>query len=257
MRRSLALCIIAAAAGLGLAPIVARAADPPVTVFAAASLREALQAAAPAFTQRTGFAVRFNFGGSDTLAAQLLQGAPADVFASANVAQMQRVAALVGDTKTLVRNRIVVIVRKDARNIATVPDIAKPNVKVVLASPTVPVGNYARVAFGNLTKNPAFGENFFAAVNANIVSEETDVKAVVTKVALGEADAGVVYSTDVTPSIAPKVRVLQFPGGVAPDAVYPIAPIKAAPNAAGAKAFIDFITSPAGLAYLKAQGFEE
>jgi molybdate transport system substrate-binding protein len=89
------------------------------------------------------------------------------------------------------------------------------------------------------------------------VSEETDVKAVATKVGLGEADAGVVYATDVTPALAPKVRVMRFPPGAAPEATYPIAAVKAAPNADGARAFVEFITSPAGWSFLKARGFEE
>jgi molybdate transport system substrate-binding protein len=126
-----------------------------------------------------------------------------------------------------------------------------------LAAASVPVGAYARTAFGTLERDPAYGSGFAARVAANVVSEETDVKAVVTKVALGEADAGVVYTTDVTPAVASKLRVLRFPAGAAPEAVYPIAVVSAAPNPAGAAAFVDFITSPAGLGYLKARGFEE
>ncbi len=255
----LRLNALALFAGLGLAPLaVAAAAEKPVvTVFAAASLREAFDAAAPAFTKRTGYPVRFSYGGSDTLATQLRQGAPADVFVSANEAQLSRVADLVAAPRTLARNRLVVVAPKNDDRVAALADLAKPGVKLVLAASTVPVGAYARQALANLAKDPSYGADYATRAGANVVSEETDVKAVATKIALGEADAGVVYATDVTPALAPKVRVLRFPPGAAPEAIYPIAVVKSAPNADGARAFADFITSPAGLAFLKARGFEE
>ncbi|HEX3463006.1 MAG TPA: molybdate ABC transporter substrate-binding protein [Candidatus Elarobacter sp.] len=253
-----ALGALCAALALTSAPLAA-ADKPVVTVFAAASLREAFDAAAPAFTKATGFPVRFSYGGSDTLVAQLLQGAPADVFASANEAQMKRAAdgGAVLAARTLARNRLVVIAPANDAAVASIADLGKRGVKVVVAAPSVPVGAYARRTFENLAKEPALGADFPARVQANVVSEETDVKAVATKIALGEADAGVVYATDVTPAIAPKVRVLRFPAGASPEAVYPIAVTKNAVNAAGGRAFVDFITSPAGRAFLRARGFEE
>lgn len=258
MRSSLAVRAVFAGAAVALACSAALAADKPVvTIFAAASLREAFEAAVPAFTKATGYPVRFSFGGSDTLAGQLLQGAPADVFASASTAQMTRVAALVGPSRTLAHNRLVVIAGVHADAVRTLADLARPGVRIVLATASVPVGTYARAAFANLAKDPGYGAAFAGRVNANVVSEETDVKAVATKVALGEGDAGVVYATDVTPALASKVRVLHFPAGVAPHAVYPIAVVKDAANAAGGAAFADFITAPAGRAFLKARGFEE
>ncbi|HEY0380629.1 MAG TPA: molybdate ABC transporter substrate-binding protein [Candidatus Elarobacter sp.] len=236
------------------------AADKPVvTVFAAASLKEAFDAAAPAFTKATGYPVRFSYGGSDMLAAQLLQGAPADVFASANQQQMKRAldGGAVVSPRDFARNRLVVIVPVRDSEVSSIADLGKKGAKVVLAAPSVPVGNYARQTFANLAKDAAFGADFAARVQANVVSEETDVKAVATKIALGEGDAGIVYATDVTPAIAPKVRVLRFPAGSSPEATYPIAVAKNAPNADGARAFVEFITSPRGLAFLKARGFEE
>jgi molybdate transport system substrate-binding protein len=256
MRRSVLLHAVAGAFAAATLPVAA-AQPPEVTVFAAASLREAFEAAAPEFTRRTGFAVRFSFGGSDTLAAQLLQGAPADVFAAANETQMQRVADLVAAPRTLVHNRLVVIAPAGDRTVSALPDLGRSGVKVVLAASTVPVGAYARRTFAALAKDPQFGATFAQRVAANVVSEETDVKAVVAKIVLGEGDAGVVYATDVTPAVAPKLRVLRFPPGAAPVAAYPIAALKSAPNAEGARRFVDFITSPAGQAYLKARGFEE
>jgi len=237
----------------------AAAEKPVVTVFAAASLREAFDAAAPAFTKATGFPVRFSYGGSDALVAQLLQGAPADVFASANEPQMKRAidGGAVVSAREFARNRLVVIVPANDTAVASIADLGKKGIKIVLAAPAVPVGAYARQAFGNLAKDRAYGADFAVRVQANVVSEETDVKAVATKISLGEGDAGVVYATDVTPAIAPKVRVLRFPPGTAPEAVYPIAVTKNATNAEGARAFVEFITSPAGRVFLRARGFED
>jgi molybdate transport system substrate-binding protein len=258
MKRSLfclSLAALLAVAGIA-APVSAQ--QDKITVYAAASLTEAFNAAAPAFTKKTGTAVTFNFGGSDTLATQIKQGAPADVFASANLAQMKVVndAALVNPPKTFAKNRLVMITPKSSTLKLTSPaDLAKSGIKVVLAAPTVPVGGYARATFGKLSGTPGYAADFPAAVEKNVVSNELDVKAVVTKISLDEGDAGVVYSTDVTPAVAPKLDAVPFPPAVAPDIEYPIATLKAAPNPKGAQAFVDFILSPDGQAFLKARGF--
>jgi molybdate transport system substrate-binding protein len=208
-----------------------------IVVFAAASLREAFEAAAPAFTKKSGIAVTYNFGGSDTLAGQIAQGAPADAFASANESQMKRVvdAGLAGD-------------------IASPADLAKPGVKIVLAAATVPIGGYARIAFAKLASQDGYPADCAAAVERNIVSDELDVKAIATKVALGEADAGVVYASDVTPQLSPKFKEIAFPAGAAPEARYPIVAIKNAANTSGAQAFVDFVLGE-GQSYLRARGF--
>lgn len=259
MKRSIFSLLLAglfAEAGFA-APAGARSDE--ITVFAAASLTQAFNAAAPAFTKKTGIAVNFNYGGSDTLATQIKQGAPADVFASANLVQMKIVsdAGLVtGTPKTFAKNRLVLISPKGAPMKFTSPaDLAKPGAKDVLAAATVPVGSYARATFGKLSGTPGYPADFAAAVQKNVVSNELDVKAVVTKISLGEGDAGVVYSTDVTSTVAPKLDVVGFPAAVAPDIEYPIAALKNAPNAKGAQAFVDYIVSPEGQAFLKARGF--
>jgi molybdate transport system substrate-binding protein len=230
-----------------------------VTVFAAASLTEAFDAAAPAFTAKTGIAVTFSYGGSDTLATQIKNGAPADVFASANLAQMKVVndaGLLAAPAKTFAKNRLVLIAPKDATNKATGPaDLAKSGMKVVLAAPTVPVGSYVRATFAKLSGTTGYPADFPAAVERNVVSNELDVKAVVTKISLNEADEGVVYGTDVTPTVAPKLNVFPFPPAFAPDIEYPIAALKGASNAKGARAFIDFVLSADGRRLLKARGF--
>jgi molybdate transport system substrate-binding protein len=253
----LTLAVLLSSAGLSA---TAQAQSPEkITVYAAASLTEAFDAAAPAFTKKTGVAVTFSFGGSDTLATQIKAGAPADVFASANLAQMKVVndAGLVaGRPKTFAKNRLVLISPKGAAmKFASPADLAKPGAKVVLAAASVPVGGYARATFKKLNGTTGYPADFPTAVEKNVVSNELDVKAVVTKISLGEGDAGVVYSTDVTSTVAPKLDVLPFPPSVAPDIEYPIAPLKNAPNAKGAQAFVDYIVSPEGQAFLKARGF--
>jgi len=242
-----------------VAPLPAGAADPAkITVFAAASLREAFEAAAPAFTKKTGTAVTFSFGGSDTLAAQLAQGAAADVFASANEAQMKKITdagLAAGQPKTFARNRLVLIVPKsNPAGITNLPGLAKPGVKVVLAAAAVPVGGYARAAFKHQAGQPGYAPDYADAVEKNVVSNELDVKAVATKISIGEGDAGVVYSTDITPDIASKVTVIPFPPGASPDAIYPIAVLKNAPNSRDAQAFVGFVLGD-GQAFLKARGF--
>jgi molybdate transport system substrate-binding protein len=243
---------LAAPLGAGAAP------GDHITVFAAASLREAFEAAGPAFTKKTGTTVTYNFGGSDTLAAQIAQGAPADVFASANDAQMKKVVDgnfAAAAPKTFARNRLVLIVPKaNPAGITTVAGLAKPGAKVVLAAATVPVGNYARTTFKKMSGSAGYGADFADAVEKNVVSNELDVKAVATKISLGEGDAGIVYSTDVTPDIASKVTAFAFPAAPSPDATYPIAALKSSQNAREAQAFVDFVLGD-GQAFLKARGF--
>jgi molybdate transport system substrate-binding protein len=203
--------------------------------------------------------VTYSFGGSDQLVTQLKQGAPADVFASANDAQMKIAAdagLLVGAPRAFARNRLVVIVPIDnPAKISQVADLAKPGVKVVLAAASVPVGNYARDTFRKLNARAGYPADFDAMVERNVVSNELDVKAVATKISLGEGDAGVVYATDVTPSIAGKVTTIAFPPGSAPEATYPIAALKGAANASAAEAFVEFVLSPSGQGFLKSRGF--
>jgi molybdate transport system substrate-binding protein len=258
MKRFAFLGFVAALTCAGQTAAPADADPSGITVFAAASLREAFTAAGPAFTKATGTAVTFSFAGSDSLEQQIAQGAPADVFASANETQMKKAAdaGLLGsDPKTFARNRLVIVVPKaNPAGIGSAADLAKSGVKVVFAAPTVPVGAYTRAGLKKLDGRPGYAPDFDAAVEKNVVSNELDVKAVATKISLGEGDAGVIYSTDVTP-IAASVNAIAFPPDSVAEATYPIATVKSAANAKGAQAFIDFVLSPAGQAFLKARGF--
>ncbi|HET8632035.1 MAG TPA: molybdate ABC transporter substrate-binding protein [Thermomicrobiales bacterium] len=241
------------------------AASPPritgnLTVFAASSLTDAfnemkreIEAANP------GTTVTFNFAASSTLETQLEQGARADVFASADEAQMakaQQAGVIAGDSRLFVRNTPVVIVpANNPAGIARPQDLAKPGVKLVLAAKGVPIGDYARQVFANMDRNPAYGPDFSQRALANLVSNETNVRQVVAKIQLGEGDAGVVYASDVTPSVRGQVKIIPIPEDVNVVARYPAAVVKGAANAAGARAFLDYLVSPAGQAILTKWGF--
>lgn len=231
-----------------------------VTVYAASSLTDAFRAIAASFQQaHPGTTVEFNFGASSALAAQLEQAAPADVFASADAATMQRAvdrALIDGSPVTFARNLPVVVVPADNRaGIATPKDLAKAGVKIVLAGPEVPIGNYARQIIDRLAADPAYGAAFREATLKNIVSNEANVRAILTKVELGEADAGVVYRTDALASGA-RVRTVAVPDSTNVIASYPIAVVRAAKNRAAAAAFIAFVRGVEGQRILKAAGFD-
>jgi len=230
-----------------------------LTVYAAASLKEAFTTLGASFGARNGATVRFNFGGSDMLATQLIQGAPADVFASANGTQMtlaQAKGVIASKPVVFVRNRLVVILpRGNPGKVTRLADLGRPGVRLVLAASAVPVGKYARLAFAAMAKDRAFGANFVQRVTKNTVSNETDVKAVAAKVALGEADAGIVYVTDVTPKVAPRVTTLTIPTRFNQIAKYPIAVVKGSAQPALARRFVAYVLSPAGQAVLHNRGF--
>jgi molybdate transport system substrate-binding protein len=233
-----------------------------ITVFAAASLTDAFNELAAAFKKANPDAgeVTFNFAGSSALRTQLEQGARADIFASADTAQMdaaKKSGVVTGGDKVFVRNSLVIIMPKDnPAKIAAPVDLRKSGLKLVLAAPEVPVGNYARQMFMKMDADPAYGAGFNDAVLKNIVSNEANVKQVVAKVQLGEADAGVVYGTDITASVAPDLARVEVPTALNVIADYPIALTKEAGNTKTARAFIDFIFSAAGQTILKKYGFQ-
>ncbi len=220
-------------------------------VFAAASLTDAFEEVGRAFEAENG-AVRviFNFAGSSTLAAQLAEGAPADVFASANNTQMNaaREAGRIGSApRTFVKNRLVLVVPDDnPANITTLRDLANPGVLFVVAAPNVPVREYTDTMLNRLANDPAFGEDYRTAVVSNIVSEEDNVRQVAAKVALGEADAGVVYFSNVTPDIFDEVTIIPIPDYLNTIATYPIAITDDTANLELAQAFVDFVLSDTG-----------
>lgn len=229
-------------------------------VFAAASLTDAFGEIGADFAQvNHGVTLSDNFGGSDTLAAQIAQGAPADVFASANVAQMSAVVkggqVDAASVKTFAHNRLVVIYpAANPAHLRSLQDLANPGVKIDLAAQSVPAGQYALDFLTKASVDPSFGSAYKSSVLKNVVSYETDVKAVLAKVSLGEADAGIVYTTDAATKAA-SVGTLAIPDSLNSIAVYPIAPLKASAHRAAAQAFVDYLTSPQGQAVLAKYGF--
>lgn len=234
----------------------------PVTlsVFAAASLQAAFTKIGTQFhAAHSNVTTTFNFAGSDALATQINQGAPADVFASANTAQMDVVvkAGSVDGTqaKTFAHNRLVVVLPKNnPGQITTLQDLAKPGKKVVLAAKTVPVGGYAITFLTKASADPSFGSSYQANVLKNVVSYEADVKSVLAKVSLGEADAGIVYTTDAQ-TAADSTTNLDIPDALNVIATYPVGVVKASKNASVAQQFVDYVAGPDGQAVLASYGF--
>ena len=226
-----------------------------ITVFAASSLTDAFNELAEAFqAQNEGVEVVLNYAGSSQLAAQLGEGVPADVFASANAMQMQAVIEAgrveAGTEALFVSNRLTVIVPVDnPANIGSLEDLAQPGVQLILAVEGVPVRQYTDEIVAAMTAD--FQERFYS----NLVSEEDNVRQVSAKVALGEADAGIVYTSDVTPDIAGQVQQIAIPDDQNVSATYPIAPLADAPHPELAQDFIDFILSAEGQSILSKWGF--
>jgi molybdate transport system substrate-binding protein len=213
----------------------------PITVFAAASLTEVLP--------RIDKAPRYSFAGSDQLTLQIRQGAPVDVFAAASpkYAQLLYRDGLVLKPVAFATNRLIVIVpRSNSAGIHSVYDLRRAGVKVVIGDRTVPIGTYTRQILDTL--------GITADVTKNVVSEETDVKGIVTKVALGEADAGFVYRTDAKP-VASRTRAIALPNWAQPAIRYEVAVVKASSHRTAARAFVKKMITKRGRLLLAAAGF--
>jgi len=216
-------------------------ATPELTVFAAASLQPAFDKIA----RNVDLHVTFNYAGTQTLTSQLTQGAQADVFASADTVHMKTVqdaGLLAGEPKLFAQNRLEIAVEKgNPKGIHTLADLARPGVVVVLADTSVPAGKYAQQALQR------------AGVTVHPKSLETQVTGVLSKVALGEADAGIVYVSDIVTS--GKVDGVKIPDAQNVVAEYPVARLKSARDASAADTFINYLLSPPGQAILAQAGF--
>src|SRR6266851_8289288 len=193
-------------------PAASAPASGEIVVFAASSLTDAFQDMATVFEQANPNAkLTFSFGSSSQLATQLGQGARADAFASADQTQMdnaRKADAIAGQDRVFARNRLVLVTPKDnPKQIAAVGDLAKDGVKFVTAQPSVPIGQYTAQLLDKATADPTYGADFKSKVDGNTVSKEDNVRQVVTKVLLGEADAAIVYSTDATPQVRTRLRL--------------------------------------------------
>jgi molybdate transport system substrate-binding protein len=237
VKRSLVAVLAALAVAAGTASAAGRVT---LNVYAASSLTNVLPQIDPA--------ERYSFGGSNQLAAQISQGAPADVFASANMTIPQQLYAkgLVTRPVVLTRNTLVLIVpRGNPAAIHSVYDLQKPGVKLVIAGSAVPVGAYTLQILQNMA---------LSSVLQNVVSRETDVREVLAKVALGEADAGFVYSTDAR-TVPGKVNVIRLPAWAQPKVQYGIAVVTASAHRPAAQTYIAKLLGKAAQAKLLAAGF--
>ena len=235
-------------------------ADDTLTVFAAASLAEPFRAVADAFeADNPGVEVTFNFAGSQALRTQLEHGARADVFASADWEQMAAVrkANLLGNTpEYFATNRMAVVAPAGSDAVQSLDDLARPGVSVAIASAEVPAGAYARATLNLMAESADFPDNFAESVQANVVTNETNVRAVAQKVALGEVDAGIVYETDAKAAQQQaSYRVIEIPLQFNPAAEYPIAALGESVNAPAALDFIAFVQGDDGQAILREYGF--
>jgi len=221
-----------------------------VTVFAAASLREAFEDLAKTFEAKSGVKVRVNLAGSQELRTQIENGARADVFASADQKHMAALvqASLVASPRVFARNTPVIIVPKgNPAKVGSFQDLPKAK-KLVIGVPEVPIGAYTLQILDKA------GADFKTKVLANVASRELNVRQVLAKVSLGEADAGIVYRTDALAS-KDKVEIIEIPAKVNVIAEYPVAVLSKAPQAAAARAFVDLLLSADGQKRLAAAGF--
>jgi molybdate transport system substrate-binding protein len=228
-----------------------------LTVFAAASLTDSFEEIGRNFeAANPDVSINFNFAGSQTLRTQIEQGAQADIFASANSKEMDTLVAgnfIPADTaKIFLANQLVVIMPAgNPAGLTVLADLAKPGLKVVLAAKEVPVGNYSLQVLDKL--DAALGTGFKDKALANVVSYENDVKQVMTKVQLGEADAGIVYSSDSV--AAPDLKKIDIPVENNVVAKYPLAALTQSQSPELAQAFIAYVLSADGQAVLQKWGF--
>jgi molybdate transport system substrate-binding protein len=255
----LLLGLILAGCGPVVAPGVSTTPAEAVTlnIFAASSLTDAFTEIGENFeAANPGVAVTFNFAGSQALRTQIEEGAPADVFASASGKEMDTAVegkfVADGVKQIFLSNKLIVILPADnPAGLEKLEDLSNPGIKIVLAAEEVPVGNYARQSLGLM--NASFGADFKDKVLANVVSNEDNVKQVVSKIQLGEADAGIAYVSDI--GVLPDLKAIEIPTELNVIAKYPIAPLVASENTELAQAFVDYVLSAEGQAVLQKWGF--
>ena len=251
----LMLLVLYVGPALAAGPDAGRADGKALTVFAAASLRDVFGSLGATFErEHPGAKVQFNFAGSQELRTQLENGAPADVLVSADNKHMDaaRKEGLVDAPKVFATNAPVIVVPADnPGKVTSLKDLASVK-RLVIGTPEVPIGTYTLQILDKAKAR--YGADFPAKVQARVVSRELNVRQVLTKVSLGEADAGIVYRTDAR-SAGDKVRVVEIPAEFNVVAEYPIATVTKAPLPDLARAWVTLVTGPAGQAALKDAGF--
>ena len=248
-----AALVLAASAGFAEEP-------KELTVFTAASLTGAFSEIGHMYENETNIDVVFNFDGSQALRTQMENGAYADVFASANNKQMNALRSLGlmnnSSVSVFTNNKLSLIIpRNNPAGISNLSDLAKPGVKIVIGTKDVPVGDYALQIINKLGNDSAYGPDYKELVLANIISQETNVNYVVTKIALGEADVGFAYVSDVTEDLSNKVDRIEIPDEYNIIAEYPMGMLKDSKYPAEAEEFVNLVKSEEGRAVLEKYGF--
>ncbi len=244
---------------LSLAVMPLASAQASLVIYAATSLTDAFESVASAFAvEQPGVSLHLNFSSSSSLAAQIIAGAPADIFASANEKQMQLVVAdgrIDGvATRIFAHNQLVLALPADnPAGIQSVRDLADEGYLLVLAATGTPIRAYTEAMLQSYAN--AFGADFSRRVRSNLASEESNVRQVVTRLALGEADAGIVYQTDVLGDVADQLLVIEIDAAHNRLAAYPIAPLSDTANPDVTAQFIDFVLGDVGRAILTEHGF--
>jgi molybdate transport system substrate-binding protein len=228
-----------------------------ITVSAAASLSHVFPQIGAAFEdERPGVGVGFSFAGTDAIVAQIEQGAPIDVFAGASASYGEGLASkgLIDAPIPFCRNSLVLVLpRENPAGVSSLQDLTRDGIRLVIGAETVPIGTYTRKVLAQL--DGLYGRGYSSKVLANVVSNEDNVEGVITKVRLGEADAGLVYVTDAK-GAGDAVRTIDVPPQAQASAVYPIAVVRASRIASVAQQFVAFVMGPRGQELLRAAGFE-
>jgi molybdate transport system substrate-binding protein len=256
MKLTLTAAVFAAALLSGSAPVLSAAQPQTVTVFAAASLHNAFTEIAKQFEgAHPGVTVRLNFDGSQILETQIANGAPADVFASADQRSMGKAvdAGLVGTPVDFASNTLAVVAQFDVE-VRSLRDLTRDGLKLAICAEQVPCGRYTRIALQKMSADKAYWPKYGDQVVHNVATQEQNVESVVQKVVLGEADAGFVYATDAVQGSAHLIAI-PVPDEDQEIATYPIAGVKASANKDLAQSFVDFVLSAKGQSVLQSFGF--
>ncbi|MFN2339937.1 MAG: molybdate ABC transporter substrate-binding protein [Halanaerobium sp.] len=228
-----------------------------IRVMAAASLTEVFTELVEEFEELMEVDVELNFAGSQALYSQITMGVGADIFASANLEYMEQLenSDIVEKPEIFAKNRLIIVVRKDMRRLAKLDDLEAEDLKLVIADESVPVGTYTLEMLTNKQSKPDTDSDFKDNFMARVVSKEVDVKNVLNKVYLKEADAGVVYQTDITARIESEFTTVEIPEDFNVIASYPIAVLNSSQNKKIAQKFIDYLYSEAGEKIIDKYGF--
>ncbi len=248
--RIIRLCLI-----MLLLPALVQAAE--LSIFAASSLTEVLGEAAQAYQARhPDDKILLYFAGSQALATQIEQGAPADLFIAANTAAMARLrkTGLVEEPQLLLSNRLVLAVLPELRSqLSSIKDLARPNLLLAVGNSQVPVGSYTRLLFARLAQDPDYGVTLVEKIEMNIVSQENRVKAIIAKLLLGEVDAGIVYLSDLAADNTRQLIAIDLPAQHNPLASYPLA--RVTESRAETDELIAFLSSSAAQQIFARHGF--